>query len=79
MDHTDLTAKQPTLEEIQHWPASVSIPQACTAFGLSKSHGYELAQRDEFPARCIRAGGRWVVVTADVIRLLGGEVGQGAH
>jgi predicted DNA-binding transcriptional regulator AlpA len=61
---------QPTLDEIRAWPAAISIPVACTAYGISRSHGYELAQRGEFPARVIRAGSRWVVVTADLVRRL---------
>lgn len=60
----------PTLDEIRTWPAAISIPVACTAYGFSRSHGYELAHRGEFPARLIRAGSRWVVVTADLIRCL---------
>jgi len=62
----------PTLDEIRQWPAAVSIAQASKAFGFSRSHGFELAHRGEFPARVIKAGGRYVVVTADVIRQLGG-------
>jgi hypothetical protein len=62
--------ERPTLDEIRRWPAGVSIPRACLAFGFSRSHGFELAQRGEFPARLIKAGGRWVVVTADLIRQL---------
>jgi hypothetical protein len=74
-----LKTERPTLEEIKGWPAAVSISKGCAAFGFSRSHGYELAQRDEFPARLIRAGGRWVVVTADLVRVLGaGETGPDA-
>jgi len=62
--------ERPTLDEIRRWPAGVSIPRACSAFGFSRSHGFDLAQRDEFPARLIKAGGRWVVVTADLVRVL---------
>jgi predicted DNA-binding transcriptional regulator AlpA len=61
---------QPTLDEIRSWPAAVSITVAASAYGFSRSHGYELASRGEFPARTIRAGSRYVVVTADIIRQL---------
>jgi hypothetical protein len=62
--------ERPTLDEIRLWPAAVSIPRGSAAFGFSRSHGFELAKRGEFPARIIKAGGRWVVVTADLIRVL---------
>ena len=61
----------PTLREIQEtWPATVPIPVAATAFGLSRSHAYELVTRGEFPARVIRVGQRYRVVTASVLRVL---------
>jgi hypothetical protein len=61
---------RPTLDDIRGWPAAVTLPLACTAYGISRSHGYELAARDEFPAQVIRVGARRVVVTADIIRSL---------
>jgi predicted DNA-binding transcriptional regulator AlpA len=61
---------QPTLDEIRTWPAAVSMTAGASALGISRSHGYELAQRGEFPARVVRVGGRWVVITADLIRIL---------
>lgn len=65
--------QRPTLAEIRAWPASVSIPLASTAFGFSRSHGFELAARGEFPAKVIRAGGRWLVVTASIVSALSAE------
>ena len=62
--------RRPTLDEIRRWPAAVALPLACSAYGISRSHGYELAARGEFPARVIRVGARVVVVTADIIRSL---------
>ena len=64
------TAGAPTLEEIRAWPATVNVPRACTAFGISKSHGYELARSGEFPARVIRVGGNYRVVTASIVAAL---------
>jgi predicted DNA-binding transcriptional regulator AlpA len=61
---------QPTLDDIHRWPAAVSIAVASSAYGFSRSHGYDLAARGEFPARVIRCGSRLVVVTADIIRQL---------
>jgi len=68
-----LTVERPTLEQVRQWPATVGIPRASTALGISRSHGYELAARDQFPARLIRAGGRVLVITADLIKLLSAE------
>jgi hypothetical protein len=73
MTHAVLTADRPTLEQVRQWPATVGIPPASAALGISRSHGYELAARDEFPARLIRAGGRVLVITADLIKLLSAE------
>jgi predicted DNA-binding transcriptional regulator AlpA len=73
MGHAVLTAERPTLQQVRQWPATVGIPSASAALGISRSHGYELAARDEFPARLIRAGGRVLVITADLIRLLSAE------
>jgi len=73
MGHAVLTAERPTLAHVRQWPATVGIPPASAALGISRSHGYELAARDEFPARLIRAGGRVLVITADLIKLLSAE------
>ena len=61
---------QPTLDEIRTWPAAVTIPRASTAFGISRSHGFDLAKRGQFPAHVLRAGGRYVVVTASILHVL---------
>jgi hypothetical protein len=71
-----MTADRPTLAEIRVWPAAVTVACASTAYGFSRSHGYDLAARGEFPARVIRCGSRLVVVTADIIRQLSPSGGQ---
>lgn len=68
----------PTLAAIRGWPAAVPVPQACTAFGISRSHGFELVKRGEFPAKVIKAGGRYVVVTASIIDSLSLDGGPSA-
>lgn len=73
MTHAVLTAERPTLQEVRQWPATVGVPLASAALGISRSHGYELAAQDAFPARLIRAGGRLLVITADLIKLLSAE------
>jgi hypothetical protein len=73
MTHAVLTAEGPTLKQVRQWPATVGVPLASAALGISRSHGYELAAKNEFPARLIRAGGRVLVITADLIKLLSAE------
>jgi predicted DNA-binding transcriptional regulator AlpA len=62
----------PTLDEIRRWPATVPVPRAATAAGISKAHGYELIKTDQFPFKVLRLGGRYVVVTASIIEVLSG-------
>lgn len=64
------TEHPPTLAEICQWPATVDVEMACKALGISKSHGYELIKRGEYPARVIHVGSRRRVVTAALIALL---------
>ncbi len=67
--------KQPTLDEVRRWPATVSPEMGGAALGISRATAYRRAADGTFPARVIRIGPRrTVVVTADLIRLLGGEV-----
>ncbi|HVL84699.1 MAG TPA: DNA-binding protein [Pseudonocardia sp.] len=60
-------APAPTLADIRTWPATVDVATACSAFGISRSYGYELAGRGEFPARVIKRGRVTRVVTASII------------
>jgi predicted DNA-binding transcriptional regulator AlpA len=62
----------PTLEEVRSWPATVSVARAATAFGISRSHAYELVKQGEFPARVIPAGNSRRVVTASLVEVLSG-------
>ena len=67
--------RPPTLAEIrEQWPAAVDVPNAGAAFGLSRSHAYELVARGEFPAIVIKLGSRYRVLTESIIRVLSGEV-----
>ncbi|WP_405436685.1 helix-turn-helix domain-containing protein [Streptomyces avidinii] len=63
----------PTLAEIRQWPATVSVVQAAPALGCSKSQLYELIKRGEAPVKTLSFGRRYVVITADLVRLLSGE------
>ena len=64
----------PTLAEIRQWPATVSVPTACASLGIGRSHGYELVRRGEFPVRTVALGRSCRVITADLLRLLEGQV-----
>jgi len=59
-----------TIEDVRAWPATVSVPKAAEAFGISKSHAYELARTGQFPARILKVGGSVRVVTASILRAL---------
>jgi predicted DNA-binding transcriptional regulator AlpA len=41
------------------------------ALGLGRTKAYELAKAGEFPCRVIRAGRRYHVPTAEILRLVG--------
>ncbi|MGW6924487.1 helix-turn-helix transcriptional regulator [Streptomyces sp. NPDC054950] len=60
----------PTLDEIRTWPATVGVPEAARAIGVSKTHLYELVKRGEAPVTVLSFGTRSRVVTASLIRLL---------
>ncbi|WP_329249493.1 helix-turn-helix domain-containing protein [Actinoallomurus sp. NBC_01490] len=61
----------PTLDEIRGWPATVDPATGGTAFGISRSHSYELIRRGEFPAKVLKVGGKNRVVTASILAALG--------
>lgn len=64
----------PTLKEIRElWPATVDVPTAGIAFGLSRSHSYELVTRGEFPVKVIKVGSRYRVVTESIVEVLSSE------
>ena len=69
---------QPTLADIRKWPATVSVTLAATAIGCSRSHLYERIKHGESPVKTINVGTRYVVITADLVRLLSGEAGGAA-
>lgn len=50
---------------------TVSIPEAAKVLGISRGLAYELAGRQEFPAKLLRLGARWRVSTADLRRVVG--------
>lgn len=68
------TLTAPSLDEIRTtWPATVSVEWGSNACGFSRAYGYDLIQRGEFPAKVIKAGRRYSVITASLVRVLSGE------
>lgn len=61
----------PTIADIRAWPATVDVATASAAIGISRSYGYELAKRGEFPVRSLTVGGKTRVLTSDLMRVLG--------
>lgn len=62
-------ASEPTLDDVRSWPATVDIPRAARALGISRSQLYALVKRGEAPVRVIDYGAKRVV-TASLVRLL---------
>lgn len=66
--------ESPTLSTIkQEWPPTVDVTTAALAFGLSRSHAYELIGRDVFPAKVIKVGSRYRVITESIVRALSAD------
>lgn len=69
---------QPTLADVRKWPATVSLPRAASALGCSPRHLQERVKRGDSPVKTLPFGTRNVVITADLVRLLSGEVREAA-
>ncbi len=57
--------------QISRHAETLTVPEACRLLGISKTLGYDLIARDEFPCRVIRAGRRVIVPRREVDLLLG--------
>lgn len=64
--------------ELLKLPPSVDLVTAGRALGIGRTKAYELARAEDFPARVLRLGNTYRVVTADLLRLLGIEEGNAA-
>ncbi|MEU6210755.1 DNA-binding protein [Streptomyces sp. NPDC047023] len=74
MATTKAAKAQPTLAEIRTWPATVSVVMAAQALGCGKTYLYDRIRQGDAPVKTIPIGDRrYVVITADLIRLLSGE------
>jgi hypothetical protein len=67
------TIDAPTLDEIRSWPATVSVPQAAKALGISDTHLHSLIRAGEAPVKTLTLRGRHRVITAALVRLLEGD------
>nr|WSS65155.1 helix-turn-helix domain-containing protein [Streptomyces sp. NBC_01177] len=52
------------------WSGTASVEDAARAFGMSRSKGYDLVRRGEFPCRVLPIGRAARVVTASLLRVL---------
>lgn len=59
-----------TREELLALPAAVDLETAKCALSLSRTTGYDLAQRGRYPCTVLRLGNAYRVVTADLLKLL---------
>lgn len=57
--------------ELLELPPSVGLVTAGRALGIGRTKAYELVRAEDFPARVLRLGNTYRVVTADLLRLLG--------
>ncbi len=50
---------------------TVDLPFANSALGISRAHGYALAQRGNYPVKVLKLGCSYRVITADLLNVLG--------
>ena len=67
----------PSLATIRRWPATVSVEDGAAAVGISRSMAYELIAAGEPPFRVLKVRGRYKVITASLIALLGNDEAAG--
>lgn len=53
------------------YPATVSIPEAASLLGISRSSAYNAAQNGTFPSKVIKINGRYVVPTKPLLDAVG--------
>ena len=69
-------SKGMTLAELLALPLMVDVSTAARALGLSRSTGYELARRGEFPCRVLHVGSSYRVPIAELLRVLGIDLSE---
>src|SRR5205823_6086298 len=60
-----------TRDDLLALPPTIGVATAARALGCSRGFVYGLLQRGEFPCRILRLGSKYLVPTADLLRLLG--------
>jgi hypothetical protein len=71
-----VTARRLTLREVRKLPATVDVATAASALGVGRATLYEAIRTGGSPVKTLSVQRRIVVLTADLIRVLGGE-GEG--
>jgi predicted DNA-binding transcriptional regulator AlpA len=59
-----------TMKQIRELPAAIDPATAAAALGMSRTWAFESLRRGDFPARALKVGGRWRVITSSVVELL---------
>jgi hypothetical protein len=70
--------KRLTLRQVRALPATVDVPTAANVLGIGRSTLYEAIRLGESPVKTLTVQRRVVVLTADLIRVLGGETSDAA-
>lgn len=62
-----------SLDAIRNGPPMIDLPTAVKPLNISRSYGYELAKRGEFPCRVVKVGRRYRVPRTALLALLEDE------
>ncbi len=73
---TGSTSRGMTRDELLTLPASITPEVAFQALGLGRTKGYDLLNAGELPVRALKLGATSRIVTADVLNVLGIDVGS---
>ena len=60
-----------TRDDLFALPPTIGVATAARALGCSRGFVYGLVRRGEFPCRILRLGNKYLVPTADLLRVLG--------
>jgi hypothetical protein len=67
-----VTGKGLTLAQVRKLPATVDVPTAARALGIGRSTLYEAIRLGSSPVKTLTVQRRVVVLTSDLLRILGG-------
>jgi excisionase family DNA binding protein len=60
-----------TRDDLLALPPTIGVATAARALGCSRGFVYGLVRRGEFPCRILRLGNKYLILTADLLRVLG--------